>query len=113
MSAAVDSVDATRLIVTFTGPSGFALGTITNAATVSGFEVDNDRTGFIPSIDGQTVVLTKSSGTWSAGASVELKPGGPGNYGGSISEADFVDGGLINTADGCQVRGTGDPLVAA
>jgi hypothetical protein len=99
------------MTISFTGPAGFALGTI-NSGTVSGFEVNNDRTGFTPAIVGQTVELTKSSGNWTPGDLVELKPGGPGQYGGSISEADFVAGGLINTADNCQVRGTGTAITS-
>jgi len=108
-AATIDVNDATRMVVSFTGPAGFALGTI-DAGTVTGFEVNEDRTGFTPTISGQTVILVKDSGSWTAGDEVTLKTGGPGEYGGAISEADFVSGGLLNTSDDCQVRGTGVPI---
>lgn len=110
--ASAQFTDGTRNVidVTFTGPAGFALGVL-NAGAISGFEVANDRSTFSAAIVGTNVVrLTKSSGSWSAGATVELKPGGPGDYGTGFDEAAFMNGALINTADGMLVRGTDAPV---
>lgn len=106
--ASAKFTDASRTVidVTFTGPADLALGVL-NGGAISGFEVDNTRAGFTAAIVGANVVrLTCTSGAWSAGAFVELKPGGPGDYGAGFDEAAFINGALINAQDGMLVRGT-------
>jgi len=104
--------DNLAIDVTFTGPAGFALGVL-NEGTVSGFEVGDDVTGFTASIIADDIIrLTKHDGAWGSDIEVELKPGGPGNYGAGHDESAYVDGALVNTVDGCLVRGTGAAIVA-
>lgn len=96
----------TAIDVTFTGPTGFALGVL-NAGAISGFEVNNNRTGFTAAIQGSNVVrITTTGAAFSAGIPIELKPGGPGDYGTGFDEAAYINGALINTQDGMLVRGT-------
>lgn len=106
--------DGTRNVirVTFTGPAGMALATKSGTAAVSGFEVNNDYTGFSAAIESDTtVLLTKTSGAWTAGSTIKLKPGGPGNYGsnftGAVEQA-WIDGALL--AAGGLVRSTASAI---
>lgn len=106
------TVSGSQMDIAFNGPSGFTLDVL-NGGAPTGFEVNNDKSGFTASIVGNVVRLTKTTGNWSVGDAVELKPGGPGNYGSGHDEAAFVNGAVINSVDGCLVRGTGAALVAA
>ncbi len=112
-NAAFVDTDNQAIDITFTGPGGFALGVL-NGGAVSGFEVGNNAQGFSAAIiAGDTVRLIKDSGAWNSDIEVELKPGGPGDYGASHDEEAYINGALINTADGCLVRGSGVALVAS
>lgn len=111
--ASADIVTGTEqhMDVTFTGPAGFALDVL-NGGAPTGFEVDNDRTGFTASIiAADTIRLTKDTGVWAGGEAVELKPGGHGNYGAGFDEVAFMNGAIINATDSCLVWCSFAPVI--
>lgn len=107
--------------VTFTLPNGGSLTTDGADAAVTGFEVSDDsgstwsRSGFSAEISGNTVVLTKTSGTWTGGGATQVRydAGGPLAYGTSTNQADLLAGQLYETISTPDYAGLGMPVAGS
>lgn len=104
--------DGTRaaIDVVFDAALGQRLATYGGGAAVTGFEVEDDRTGFSAAITSpRTVRLTKTAGAWTTGDTLSLKIGGPGNYG-QFDVDGWLAGQLVDGL-GCFVQATDGALV--
>ncbi|MGF1454511.1 MAG: hypothetical protein ACFB6R_03945 [Alphaproteobacteria bacterium] len=125
MASAVFNAGRTTITVTFDPiPAGLTL-TAAAPTAVTGFEVDDggtgtaSRSGFTAAISGSQVVLTKTSGAWSAGSTLYHMRKGPQSYGLSVDQTPLINGALrltgqpSTTGIGIPVSGSEDPVTVA
>lgn len=121
--SAVAFTDGTKtaIEVTINLPNGGSLTTDGADTAVTGFEVSDDggstfsKDGFMAEISGSTVVLTKSTGSWTGGGSTKIYYyyGGPLSYGTLLDQATQLAGQLYETTSGADYAGLGIPVAGS
>ena len=104
-----------EIVLSVALPNGGSL-TSPAPAALSSFEVGDgpggaySGSGFTAAITGNTITLTKDTGTWAAGSRVQYLPGGAQRAGGdAVTEAAIIAGMLYETWPG-DTLGTGLPV---
>jgi hypothetical protein len=107
----------TQIVVNVALPNGGSLFSPTQSA-VSSFAVNDgggwSHTGFTAAISGNTVVLTKSTGTWSAGTQVQYTSNMADRLDNDgVTEDTIVNGALYETWAGDTLQNKGLPVLGS
>ena len=104
--------DPSEIVVSVVLPNG---GTLTSPApdAVRNFMVNGLTTGFTARVVGDTVVLTKDSGTWPPGSTVAYLSNGEDRAGGDAAAEAAIVAGMLYETWAPDAAGTGLPVMGA